>query len=60
MGINPAVAIHFKQVFWSIRGHITYLAFGYNVLNVSKAIARLIPVAKGRTNKSEIKLWPAI
>lgn len=23
-GISPAVAIHFKQDFWSIRGHITY------------------------------------
>jgi len=48
---EPAVIIDFIQVFWSILGHITYLAFGLSCLNVNIDNTKLIPVAMGTTKQ---------
>lgn len=43
----PAVMMHLKQAFWSMRDHKTNLAPGRSCLNVSIQRTKLIPVAIG-------------
>lgn len=54
----PAVRMHLKQDFWSIRGQITNLAPGRCCFNVSNVITMLIPVATGNTRQAFADLTP--
>lgn len=55
---SPAVRMHLKQDFWSIRGQITYLAPGLFSFNVRSVMTKLIPVATGNTRQALADLTP--
>lgn len=55
----PAAKTALMHVFWSIRGHITYLAVGRICLKVSIHNTRLIPVAMGTTKHALAICIPA-
>lgn len=54
----PAVWIALKHDFWSILGHMTYLADGRSWRNVNKHRVKVIPVAMGTTNAPAVDLTP--
>jgi len=56
----PVVEMHLRQVFWSILGQITYLAFGLVDRRVSIHNVNAIPVAIGTTKQASVLLIPAV
>jgi hypothetical protein len=48
-----------KQDFWSILGHMTYVASGLCWRRVSKTITKLMPVANGNTTQDAADFTPA-
>jgi hypothetical protein len=47
-GIRFAVSIALRQVFWSIRDHITYFFYGFLLASINNPKDMAIPVANGR------------